>query len=443
MGAACLALALPAHGRAQERMDRLGGYWEGALTRGGSVQVLALRVPEQDDIPVQSEGAGATYSIPELGFFDLPLEHLSIRGDSVELGILYGRFQGRVHDTAGEIAAVSSGPGPRTTVHLKRALPPPGCRSDTLSLPSGGVRLAATILRPKGPGPHPGAVVLHDSAPRHRGHRSYRVYAELYCRAGIASLIYDKRGVGASGGDYDAASIDDLAGDAMAAWEALSRQPDVAADRVGLIGFSNGGWLGPLAASRMGSAAFVVMVAGPSVSVWDQERQRVEYSMRADGFPEIDIEAALAHTDAVFAAALDPARWPDAEASVALASRASWVEYVDLPESREEAAAWMLERYDPQPVLESLETPLLAIFGGRDTFVPPEENVELLRSYLQRAGNTAFEIHLLPEMGHSIYRGEGPAPDGDFPDAVWRWDRLVPGLFETIVPWTLRQVGRR
>jgi hypothetical protein len=43
-------------------------------------------------------------------------------------------------------------------------------------------------------------------------------------------------------------------------------------------------------------------------------------------------------------------------------------------------------------------------------------------------------------MGHSIYRGESRSDVAAFPDETWRWDRLEPGLFETIVPWVVERV---
>jgi hypothetical protein len=76
-----------------------------------------------------------------------------------------------------------------------------------------------------------------------------RAIAEGLAARGIASLRYDKRGVGASGGDYLSASFDDETADAGAALAALRAHPDVDADRVVAIGHSSGrrsrcGWHG-------------------------------------------------------------------------------------------------------------------------------------------------------------------------------------------------------
>jgi len=414
----------------------VAGHWSGALTRGGSVQLLSVNLT--DDRGVLS----GSYEIPELGFFDQPIEELVMVDNTIRLKLLYGTFSGFVHEEMEEIAAIAEGKNFRTTLHLKRSPSPAGCVSESVNFESGEVTLAGTLLRPVSMGPHPGAVVLHDSAPRHRNHRSYRVYGEIYCRAGIASLIYDKRGVGDSSGDFESASLEDLTTDAVAAYRALERHAIVQRDKIGFIGFSQGGWTGPWAASQLPNTAFVVMVAGASVPVWTQELHRVEYEMRAEGYAEREIDAALDHTRAIFDAAVDPAKWSVLENSAAIVQQARWAEYVYLPESQEEAAEWLLEEYDPEPVLTNLHPPLLAIFGGHDTHVPPSENVDRLQQYLQQADNKDSQILVLDSMGHGVYRGSGLFGTGDFPNGLFKWDRLEPGLFETIIPWTLEQLSQ-
>jgi hypothetical protein len=51
----------------------------------------------------------------------------------------------------------------------------------------------------------------------------------------MAVLGYDKRGVGGSTGDWKNASLDDLAGDVIAAYENLRTRGDIRSDRIGRI----------------------------------------------------------------------------------------------------------------------------------------------------------------------------------------------------------------
>src|SRR5208282_3164330 len=84
-------------------------------------------------------------------------------------------------------------------------------------------------------------------------------------RDGIAVLRYDKRGVGGSSGDYDAATTADFNSDAQAAVNWLRTQSEIDATRIGMLGHSEGGIIASAVAAADRTVAFVVMIAGPCV----------------------------------------------------------------------------------------------------------------------------------------------------------------------------------
>ena len=69
--------------------------------------------------------------------------------------------------------------------------------------------LAGTVVLPRGAGPHPAVVFVHGSGPARRG--EFFHFADRFARAGIAALIYDKRGSGASVGGHPRDAYADLA----------------------------------------------------------------------------------------------------------------------------------------------------------------------------------------------------------------------------------------
>ena len=77
--------------------------------------------------------------------------------------------------------------------------------------------------------------------------------AEALARGGLVVLTYDKRRAGypVLRRDYER-----LADDALAALDVVARQPAVDPERVGLLGFSEGGWVVPLAAERAATRAW-------------------------------------------------------------------------------------------------------------------------------------------------------------------------------------------
>ena len=127
-----------------------------------------------------------------------------------------------------------------------------------------GTRLTGTLFLPSRGRRHAAVVVTHGSGRTGRsgfyGH--IRFLAEAYARAGIAALIYDKRGTGDSAGDWEQANLDDLADDAAAALQYLAGRADIRADRLGLSGSSQAGWVLPMAASRFPNVRSLQMRSG-------------------------------------------------------------------------------------------------------------------------------------------------------------------------------------
>ena len=74
--------------------------------------------------------------------------------------------------------------------------------------------------------------MLHGSGPDTR--QGYQLYAEYPARRGIAALAYDKRGTGASSGDWRRATFEDLARDALAGLDSLRLHPGIDSETVGL-----------------------------------------------------------------------------------------------------------------------------------------------------------------------------------------------------------------
>jgi len=117
---------------------------------------------------------------------------------------------------------------------------------------SGAFRLAGTLALPRSrKGPFPAALLLVGSGPVDRDENygllridATRQIAGVLASAGIASLRYDKRGVGNSqGGDWRAAGFFDAVDDAAAALAFLVGLPEVDGGRVGAIGHSEGAFM--------------------------------------------------------------------------------------------------------------------------------------------------------------------------------------------------------
>jgi dienelactone hydrolase len=68
--------------------------------------------------------------------------------------------------------------------------------------------------------------------------------------------------VGESTGDFASAATDDFAADARAGFDFLLGRADIDADRIGLIGHSDGAVIAPMLAAASQDVAWAVLMAG-------------------------------------------------------------------------------------------------------------------------------------------------------------------------------------
>jgi pimeloyl-ACP methyl ester carboxylesterase len=143
-----------------------------------------------------------------------------------------------------------------------------------IQFPSHGVTLSGSLLIPQDQPLRAAVVFIHGSGKQARNLDLARRLAD----AGIAALVYDKRGAGKSGGEYEGGqsvsehNISLLADDALAALETLARHPAMNGIPIGLAGISQAGWIAPLAAARSkGAAKFLLLWSGPVCKVSEED----------------------------------------------------------------------------------------------------------------------------------------------------------------------------
>src|SRR5262245_47108029 len=255
-----ICLALLSWVRAAEAP--IAGRWEGAFVRLNSVQAVAL------DLAFEAGTVRGTFDIPDLGLSGEPLKDVVYDPPSLRFRLLYGQFRMHVQDDVAEMTGENPDWGPAVALHLKRVhREPVPYGKEEIRFRNGAVSLAGTLVAPLAGGPHPAVVLVQGSGPQGRADWHYRSLGDFFARHGIAALVYDKRGVGGSTGDHEAATFEDLAGDAASAVRFLAARKEIDRRRIGMLGSSQGGWLAPLAASRAGGVAFLILDKGAAVDV--------------------------------------------------------------------------------------------------------------------------------------------------------------------------------
>ena len=138
-----------------------------------------------------------------------------------------------------------------------------------------GTTLTGLLTLPAAPGPFPAIMSLHGSEPGTKDNFGSQQMSAFMASHGIAILTYDKRGVGESEGTYVEApterNLNLIAQDAIAGVEYLKRRPEVKGDQIGLTGFSQAGWVIPLAASQSEDIAYFMILSGPVTSTGHED----------------------------------------------------------------------------------------------------------------------------------------------------------------------------
>jgi pimeloyl-ACP methyl ester carboxylesterase len=283
---------------------------------------------------------------------------------------------------------------------------------DELRIERDGFSLAASYS-PAGP---TALVALHGAGEGTRDFPLYRHLHEVLPAAGIGVVTFDRRGEGESTGDATRGRFELQVEDALAILRAVD------AERVGLWGISQGGWIGPMAAAASDEVAFLVLIASTGVTPSEQMMYAVERQLRLSGYGDDVVAQALdlrrrfedwVHTRA-------PA--PDDELAAALwaAVDEPWAGQLWLPPTlldEESCRLWIEEMdFDPRPAFARTRVPALLFYGEADSWTPVQASVEAWRA----ARGEAVDIVVVPEAEHDL-----TLPDG----------RLAPEYEQTLVAW--------
>lgn len=301
-----------------------------------------------------------------------------------------------------------------------------------------GTKLSGTLRIPAEGRRGPALVILHGSNYQTRGgqYGALAFVGDQFARNGFAVLNYDKRGTGKSGGKRD----DDpelLSGDAAAAVGLLRTRPEVNPGIIGLWGISQGGILEPLVAQKTDRLAFFINVSGAVVNTNEQEIQRTELKLRADGFSKDEVNAAVHLQRVKFRYACKRDNWDEYETVLRAAQGKAWLPdpYIGPPESRGDDA-WDFWKcgVDPGKYWESVRVPVLYLQGEFEAYSKPLENLARLRQAMQVAGNPHFEHKLLPGAEHSMFKAR-TGGEKELPFL----NTYVDGYFPLLTDWAKRQ----
>jgi len=428
--------------------QQISGNWEGVLETPGN------EIPVVFHIIKDSSGKySATFDSPKQKAYNLACGEVIIKEDSVILmmPIVKGKYAGLLSADKKKLTGTwYQGPATMpllmkktsdevTTKKINRPQtpkPPFPYKSEDVEYDNAdkSIHFGATFTVPL-PDPnvnyfrapvYPTVLLITGSGKQDRDetifdHKSFAVIADHLTRQGIAVLRVDDRDIGKTTGNFNAATSADFAKDVEAGLNYLKSRQDVDIDNIGLLGHSEGGMIAPMVASKRSDVKFIVLLAGPGVKINELMEQQSVDMAAANGTPgkflekyrllyrelvntiinEPDTAKAFSKSVVVFD------NWQKDKSAFLVMNTTgvkdeksktkfiqSFVKQLSTP--------WFnyFLKFDPAEYLTKLSCPVLALNGEKDIQVSAKQNLEAIRSALEKAGNKNFKTMEIPGLNH-------------------------------------------
>ncbi len=432
------------------------GHWEGDIEILG--QSLSIRV----DLSAAGDSLRGSIDIPEQGAVGLPLRSVRATGKALSFELPAGpglaTFDGTM--LGDSVRGVFRQAGMTGSFRLRRVTsppppipaPPPPYAMREVRFSQDGISLAGTLTIPPSPGLHPAVILLTGSGAQTRdedvfGFKVFATLADTLTRAGMAVLRFDDRGMGGSTGSLRDATTLDYADDARSAFEFLSSFPGIDRSRIGILGHSEGGVAGALAASEQPGIAFLVLMAGPAVRGDTLILGQVETLARTAGLTAAEIQDQLSLQRRVFDAVRADSGWDSLRLRILREGKrrssgddSLLAAQVDR-QLRAVRTPWFrcFIDLDPAEALRTLSIPLLALFGEKDVQVPPVTNRPVLEALQRDHGKGNLTIAVVPGANHLFQ-----AAQTGLPAEYAKVKKEFSGEFlGTLIPWLVKHEGLR
>jgi uncharacterized protein len=258
--------------------------------------------------------------------------------------------------------------------------------------------LAATLTLPEGRNEkYPLVVMVHGSGPTDRDSNAkgmpmniFKQLSEVVVAEGFASIRYDKRGVGASKGEFYETGVHDLINDARAVVEFAKKHPNIDSENVILLGHSEGSIIAPFVNEEVTVDGMILLAgtAEPLAKTLTWQREEIIKDVRSvKGFQgwllrllKVDEKITKMNEDLIQAL---------------LASDETVIKY----KGKKINAKWNREHihFDVSKPLQNVTCPVLAITGTKDVNVKISD-LEKIKTLVQ--GDC--ETHIIQDMTHML-----------------------------------------
>jgi pimeloyl-ACP methyl ester carboxylesterase len=245
------------------------------------------------------------------------------------------------------------------------------------------------------------------------GHRPFAVMADYFVKHGIATLRFDQRGAGGSTGNYDSATIGNLANDVHAALEYLRSRKDIDSVAIGLLGYGEGGAVAEMVAANDKMVAYLILMGAPGLDGRTQYLSRMGNTAASYGdnrdrirdykdyyLPYLNALVTLKDTLSrkTIAGNYLSTIYNHFGDSANTAGKQQFIRQVYQADIKPRALS--LLKFDPAPYLEKIQCPVLAVNGGNDVENDGALNLKGIQSGLAAGKNKLVTVRSFDRLNH-------------------------------------------
>lgn len=416
------------------------GDWTGKLTIPGFSLRINFHITQKNNVLT------ATMDSPDQGAVGIPVDQVTFVDGVLNLsvaaaGLSYtakpetGKLIGKLKQGGQELELNLEPISSKTAQGVERPQQPKKPLSyftEDLKIEhvKAGVTLAGTLSAPNKKGKYPLLILISGSGPQNRneeimGHQPFAVLADYFTKEGMAVFRYDDRGVAESKGNFGGATSFDFAEDVKAIVRFFKDNKHVDAERILLVGHSEGGLIAPMVAAEINDLAGLVLLAGTGLDgktiLLHQQRligekmgvdknqldiaeklNRALYEEIQRGGTRQEIKNNLTAKVKVLLTDLKPSPIPEGQ------TEEDWINAL----SEELLEPWMMNfiQIQPQTYLSQTKCPVLAINGSKDVQVLADENLEAIQKALIAGGNQRVTIKKLEGLNHLFQHADSGLP---------------------------------
>ena len=307
---------------------------------------------------------------------------------------------------------------------------------------SAGTPLRGQLIEPLGANSESSLVVLAHGS-EESGWIESVAYPYQFVGRGVSVFVYDKRGTGQSAGAYSQ-NFPQLADDLVAASTEAKKLAGERFGRFGLFGFSQGGWIVPLAAKRA-EAEFLGVGYGLVIDILEEDAAQVELELREAGYEDDVIAKAKTLTDVTARLAVSGykdgleeldelrERYKDEDwfpiirggfSGVLLGMSTTELRENGIPVFDRLNIDWSLK---PMDVLREVDVPLLWILAEDDREAPISKTLTRLKTL--REGGQEIYIYLYPDTDHGMWEYDQAA------DRTRTYTRVTATYYDLLADW--------